>query len=690
MPTITSLGIKVTGNAKEFAAEAQKVAGIANSLASQLQNLQGALGGIHSTLLKAPSETARKTVDHLSRAVRNLWAGLKAVEGIKWATRLTVETERASLVWGVMLKDQQKAMQLQTALRDMVAQGKAGPFDLQTLQSAAHQLLVYKFEAQDILPIMKLLVDAAAAFPEAPAESMERMIRAFGQMKAKGRVQAEEMRQLAELGINAWDAIANRLGVTVPEAMKRVHNNSVSSAIGIAAVLESIEKQFSGVAEARAKTLEGRFMKMAAGMQIALSSGVSSFIERSQLSRMMEELGDYLRTNSGLLRDFGYAVGTVFQGLVKYLKPVVPFLYGIHSGFRSIISPVIIDGLKAISSILESWVGITEQYNLTLLGSLFSLEVLKAAQHTAVRTPAHVLNVLVERIAKGMQVVATPFDAAYLYLAEGRAHAWDEAVRRTEAAMALHDAKIAGTVESLWNKENDPVIRWLNRKQAELKEQHILSRKITDWKSFEDRLTALRNVNVGMPEEKMYARLHTTSVVMRQFSEGLVAVAKSYGRIAVSAKSAVDEITIAQKAMEDQKRIEFQASAEKWVGAALEKWKLYREEVERTLTPLEKFGRSMRDLSKFNPFMTQSVRIRAIGKAYEDLLSAYNLGERKDNKAIKIGTEDYRALLADVFHQQQTANPAEILKQIEALDREQNEHLKRIYEELRSIGVVKF
>ena len=48
-------------------------------------------------------------------------------------------------------------------------------------------------------------------------------------MQAKGKAASQEMMQLTEAGIPAWQMLADKIGVSVPEAMKMVEKGAVSA-----------------------------------------------------------------------------------------------------------------------------------------------------------------------------------------------------------------------------------------------------------------------------------------------------------------------------------------------------------------------------------------------------------------------------------------------------------------------------
>ncbi|MGH9943927.1 MAG: tape measure protein, partial [Pyrinomonadaceae bacterium] len=64
------------------------------------------------------------------------------------------------------------------------------------------------------MPKLRIWGDAIAASGLLSADAIEGVVRGFGQMRALGRVNAEEMNQLAERGIPGWELLAKAIGRT--------------------------------------------------------------------------------------------------------------------------------------------------------------------------------------------------------------------------------------------------------------------------------------------------------------------------------------------------------------------------------------------------------------------------------------------------------------------------------------------
>lgn len=172
-----------------------------------------------------------------------------AASGIDFASKM----EQAQVGFSTMLGSAEKA---QTMLEDLQAFAAHTPFEMEGLLDSSKQLMAMGFAGDDILPIMSRVGDAVAALGGG-APLIQRVTLALGQMRAKGTVSAGEIRQLAEAGIPAWEAIAQKIGVSVPEAMKLAEARAIDAATGINAVLESMGAKFGGMMEAQAKTFAG-------------------------------------------------------------------------------------------------------------------------------------------------------------------------------------------------------------------------------------------------------------------------------------------------------------------------------------------------------------------------------------------------------------------------------------------------
>jgi tape measure domain-containing protein len=164
--------------------------------------------------------------------------------------------EQSTMAFEVMLKSQSKA---QTMLTDLQKFAAETPFRFEDVQVGAQKLLAMGYAAKDIQPMLRTLGDAASSGIVPMAEGMSRLTYAFGQIKATGRVQGDELRQLYEMGIPALEMLAEASGKTAGQVQKDITDGLVPADGAIKALTEGLNKRYGGLMERQSKTLGGRW-----------------------------------------------------------------------------------------------------------------------------------------------------------------------------------------------------------------------------------------------------------------------------------------------------------------------------------------------------------------------------------------------------------------------------------------------
>ena len=229
-------------------------------------DLKQTMRSVNASLAEASNQARRSTIGFqaVGQSLQSVGVGLAATITAPMAAlgaaslKAAGEMQQARTAFTTMLKSGEAANAM---LRDLQNFALATPFEFRELQDAARRMMALGFSAQEVIPTLRTIGDAVSALGGG-SEMINRVTLALGQMRAKGTAQAEEMRQLAEAGIPAWDALAKKLGVDVATAMKMVESRSVSAATAIGAVMESMNQRFAGGMEAQSKTLLGQWSNL--------------------------------------------------------------------------------------------------------------------------------------------------------------------------------------------------------------------------------------------------------------------------------------------------------------------------------------------------------------------------------------------------------------------------------------------
>lgn len=206
------------------------------------------------------------------------------------------------------------AQEAKSFLSDLAQFAAETPFEFEGLQDTAKKLLAFKFAAQDIIPIMNTIGDAAGMLGSGQ-QGIERMTLAISQMQAKGRVMGQELLQLAEAGVNAYQYLADSMGKSIPEVMKAVEKGQVSASEGINAILLGMQKDFQGGMEKQAKTIPGLWSTILDNTKIVMQSAGNDLIKALGITEKMQWLAD-------TLSDFAARVKQV--GIGQALKEMIP------------------------------------------------------------------------------------------------------------------------------------------------------------------------------------------------------------------------------------------------------------------------------------------------------------------------------------------------------------------------------
>ena len=230
--------------------------------------------------------------------------------------------ETTEISFTTMLGSAEAARDMMDELSDFAAHT---PFELSGLQTATRQLLAYGFTAEDVIPMLTAVGDATAALGTGQA-GIESVTRALGQMQTRGKVSAEEMLQLTEAGIPAWEYLAEAIGTDTAGAMQAVTDGAVSASQGIQAITQGMERDFGGMMESQSKTVAG------------LMSNLTDAIQQPLM-----ELRD-----TDAYADFADALEDVVDAAGPFVESLLPHLE---------------DGLSIVSDVLEGAADAMESFS---------------------------------------------------------------------------------------------------------------------------------------------------------------------------------------------------------------------------------------------------------------------------------------------------------------------------------------
>jgi tape measure domain-containing protein len=272
--------------------------GLRKELASTQRQMKRAFG----PEALAASGKAAGLLGMLSAAMGAVGGASVIMAGKMAASRVAFDT---------LLGDTQKA---KAFLEDLYQFAAETPFEFEGLQDTAKKLLAFKFAAEDIIPMMTAIGDAAGMLGSGQ-EGIDRMTLALSQMQSKGKVQSQEMLQLAEAGVNAWQYLANSMGMSISEVMDKVSKGEVDAQTGINAIVMGMQRDFAGGMSKQAKEIPGLWSTVMDNTKMVLTSAGDGLIKALGIKEKLSGLAGYLSQFAGYVKS---------NGLGQALRDMIP------------------------------------------------------------------------------------------------------------------------------------------------------------------------------------------------------------------------------------------------------------------------------------------------------------------------------------------------------------------------------
>lgn len=229
-----------------------KASAVISYVTQKAGNLAGKTFKVTFRAIDYVTRPLRAIVRMATSAIGLITAGAGAWGGIIKPLGLSGDMEQAQIGFTTMLKSAEKAKVL---LSDLEQLANKTPFEFPELRDSAKYMLAFGFQANQIVPMLTDIGDAAAGL-SLGADGIDRVTRALGQMKAKGRPQAQELLQLYEAGIPAAQILKEELGLTA-EQIANIGEQSLSADKVIQALLKGMQKRYGGMMQAQALTMKG-------------------------------------------------------------------------------------------------------------------------------------------------------------------------------------------------------------------------------------------------------------------------------------------------------------------------------------------------------------------------------------------------------------------------------------------------
>lgn len=177
--------------------------------------------------IRGISRTTERETNQMDRSFRKLSLGLGTYFSAKALRQFTMalinvrgEFQQTEIAFRTMLKSDAKAKALMSDMLDLAART---PFSLREVSEGAKQLLAFQVPAEEVTDTLKRMGDIASGL----SVPLGRIQLVFGQVRAKGKLMGDDLRQFTEAGVPMIAELSKHFGKAESEISKMVSEGKV-------------------------------------------------------------------------------------------------------------------------------------------------------------------------------------------------------------------------------------------------------------------------------------------------------------------------------------------------------------------------------------------------------------------------------------------------------------------------------
>lgn len=558
----TAVAVEAAGEAAgRMSAKMSKSTAILTDIAKMFQQLNSDVKAMRKSLDSIDSKNVRRVGDDLgtvSKQSKKATSGIKgfadkcnkmtgALSAIAAVQLGSVFTGMAGGILNMGIASVQAAAQMrqyEIAFQTMLKSAEAGtqmlrdlqqfaaetPFDVPGVVSAGQQLMAFGFKAEEIIPMLTNLGDAASGLGLG-TEGVSRLAYALGQMQTSGKLNAQDMMQLTSAGISAWDMLAQAAGKTVAEMKDLCSKGAIDSKAAVQTIVAGMNDQFGGMMAKTSDEVAGLLAN------IEETAGNTSAAVGKYLTEAFNIKG-ILKDVSDRLGEFQQKMQTATEqgkSLGDVIKECVPAsVIGVIGAFAAVLAVVSVAAVATLGAVLGLTAGIVA------IGA--AMGAVAAWVVTYWDEIVDAVNIAVQAILDTVVIIGTAI---------------------TEAVLGVVNW-IVGAIGDMWADITGDQDNWFSKFSSMLsdaiKEVEDFAKKAIDWfgrvfaakKAVVDTRNADAELAQIQEDYKIYEEGKKTT---RKPDSGKLFQNPDKGNLGSGRSSALKQENVALKALQDENRI---------------------------------------------------------------------------------------------------------------------------------------
>lgn len=248
-----------------------------------------------------------------------------------------VVMENALIGFETLMGSKEKGKEFLDQLKDFA---RTTPFKTKELIGYSQQFMALGWEAKEIIPVLKGVGGAAAALG-GQSYIIERVARALGQMRAKGRVSAEEMLQLAEAGIQGWQYLADEMGTSVARVRTMSEKGALDANMAVKAIIKGLQRDYGDMMDNMQNTFTGASATIGDTIEILLGEGFEPLYKRIKDTTVAiskwTSTADFQAWATGVKEALATASETVIRWITSAWQTLAPYFKSLWDSITNIL-----------------------------------------------------------------------------------------------------------------------------------------------------------------------------------------------------------------------------------------------------------------------------------------------------------------------------------------------------------------
>ena len=238
------ISVEITGESKNLERACSNAEKSIQGISASCKKATNSVKQLNDTVAGLAGIQIGEFVGNVASSIANM--GLSCIKA-------SAQMRQYEIAFQTMLKSADAGTKI---LKDLQKFAADTPFDVPGVVESAQQLVAFGFAADEVIPTLRTLGDAAAGLGKS-TEGVQQLAYALGQIKTSGTLKTEDINQLTNAGIGAWEMLAQASGKSISEIKDMTAKGMIDSLTAVEVLTNGINKAYGGMMEKTSKEITG-------------------------------------------------------------------------------------------------------------------------------------------------------------------------------------------------------------------------------------------------------------------------------------------------------------------------------------------------------------------------------------------------------------------------------------------------